>query len=123
MTTLIERDVVEKWSHIAMKLFPPQMDISVAPENGSWNVCARWKKESGGPAATIGANGVDLHFDEQSIRDYLEAGVDAQLKCDRFIEAAIAEKLRSVDPRGEADDRRPPERWVISLEECVTRDH
>jgi hypothetical protein len=88
MTTLTDRDVVEKWSHIAMKLFPPQMDISVAQVNGSWNVCARWKvAESGVDPLTRGMRGVDLYFDEKSIADYLSAGVDAQLKCDLYIEA------------------------------------
>jgi hypothetical protein len=66
MTTLTDRDVVEKWSHIAMKLFPPQMDISVACVNGSWSVCARWKApDSGVDPLARGVRGVDLHFEFQ----------------------------------------------------------
>jgi len=116
MTSLADRDVVEKWSHIAMKLFPPQIAISVARENGGWNVCARWKEEPGNATpATKGADGVDLHFDEKSVTDYLNADVDTQLKCDQFIEATISEKLRSYDPLGKTAGRQP-ERWTISLE-------
>lgn len=122
MTTLTDRDVVEKWSHIAMKLFPPQMDISVAQVNGSWNVCARWKVAEGGgdpavDAMVRGVRGVDLHFDEKSITDYLNAGVDAQLKCDLFIEAAIHERLHSFDPLEKIGTRLPAEEWPISLPE------
>ena len=117
MTTLTDRDVVEKWSHIAMKLFPPQMDISVACVNGSWNVCARWKAppDSGVDPLARGVRGVDLHFDEQSIADYLNAGVDAQLKCDLFIEAAINERLQSFDPLEAIGTRLPAEQWPISI--------
>ena len=116
MTTLTDRDVVEKWSHIAMKLFPPQMDISVAYMNGSWNVCARWKApDSGVDPLARGVSGVDLHFDEKSIADYLNAGVDAQLKCDLFIEAAINERLQSFDPLETIGTRLPAEQWPISI--------
>ena len=120
MSSLTDRDVVEKWSHIALKLFPPQMDISVARENGSWIVCARWKDDTaGGAPRAAGANGVDVHFDEKSIADYLNAGVDGQLKCDLYIEAAISEKLQSFDPLEKARGRRVPERWAISLESSL----
>ena len=118
MTTLTERDVVEKWSHIAMKLFPPQMDISVVQVNGSWNVCARWKvPESGVDPLARGVRGVDLHFDEKSITDYINSGVDTQLKCDLFIEAAINERLHSFDPLETIGTRLPAEQWPISIPE------
>jgi len=121
VTALSNRDVVEKWSHIAMKLFPPQMDISVAEGNGGWEVRARWRGSADAAVAlTRGARGVDLHFDEKSIAVYLGAGVDAQLKCDLYIESAINDRLQSFDPLEKVGVQEPAEKWEISLGDCVT---
>jgi hypothetical protein len=116
MTNLTQAEIVEKWAHIAMKLFPPQMEITPASRSGGWAICARWKAaEDGRSMPRNREKGVDLWFSEEAVTVYREADVDTQLKWDAFIENCVNERLQSLDTdvQGSADPA--VEKWVIPL--------
>lgn len=114
MAKLTESEIVEKWAHIAMKLFPPQTEITPTSRDGGWVISVRWKAaEAGSPALRKGAKGVDLWFPEHAVAEYREAAVDVQLKWDAFIENAVNERLQSFDPNEVVSADQAVERWMI----------
>lgn len=116
MANLTQADIVEKWAHIAMKLFPPQMDIAPAARSGGWAICARWKVEEGGRSAPRNwEKGVDLWFSEEAVAEYREAAVDTQLKWDAFIENCVNARLQGLDTDAQGSADQAVEEWVIPL--------
>jgi hypothetical protein len=107
-----EREILEKWSHIAMRLFPPQMEIAPAQDVREPAIRVRWKKEL--PSGTHGARGVDLHFPVEMLAAYREADAEVQVKWDALIEAAISERLRTLDAANGRGNNEGIGRWLIS---------
>jgi len=60
MGKLTGPEVIEKWSHIAMRLFPPQMEVDCASGNGALAIRVRWK--AGNDPTARSTRGVDLYF-------------------------------------------------------------
>ena len=119
MQKLTESDVLEKWSHIAMKIFPPQTDITPASEAHERAIRVRWKAATNpGPPGTR-ARGVDLYFPQEMVAEYLSAEAEIQLKHDAFIESAISERLRNFDPYAASDTAPPIEKWLITSPTAV----
>jgi hypothetical protein len=115
MAKLTESEIVEKWAHIAMKLFPPQTEIAPAARSGGWAICVRWKAAEGAPSTLRKrAKGVDLWFPEHAVAEYREADVEAQLKWDAFIENTVNERLQGFDANEEVSADQAVEQWVIS---------
>lgn len=110
MGKLTGPEILEKWSHIAMRLFPPQMDINCASGNGALAIGARWK--AGDPNAH-GTRGVDLYFQQEMLTDYAAADAEIQVKWDALIENAISEKLQAFDPHKRTGADQQVERWLI----------
>jgi hypothetical protein len=116
MPNLTEPEIVEKWAHIAMKLFPPQMEITTTSRSGGWAICARWKAAEDGPSTLRKwAKGVDMWFPEHAVAEYRDAAVDVQLKWDAFIENWVSEKLQSLDPNEEVSADQALEKWLIPV--------
>jgi hypothetical protein len=116
MANLTEPEIVEKWAHIAMKLFPPQTAIMPASRGGGWAICARWKVAEDGPSTVRKwAKGVDLRFPEHAIAEYRDAAADIQLKWDAVIENCVNEKLQSLDRKHEVGADQAVEEWLIPL--------
>lgn len=116
MANLTEPEIVDKWAHIAMKLFPPQMEITPTSRSGGWAICVRWKAVEGGSSAPRKwAKGVDLWFAEHAVAEYRDAGVDIQLKWDAFIENCINERLKGLESDEEFSADQAIEQWVIPL--------
>jgi len=111
MGKLTRPQILEKWSHIAMRLFPPQMEVRCASGNGDLAITARWK--AGSDPNTLGARGVDLHFPQEMLADYAGANAEIQVKWDAFIENAISEKLRAFDPHRDTGAKQQVEQWLI----------
>ena len=107
-----KREVLEKWSHIAMRLFPPQMEIARAPGVREPTIQARWKAEL--PAGAHSGRAVDLHFPDEMIATYREADAEIQVKWDALIEAAISEKLQTFDAGNGHGGAQDVERWLIA---------
>ena len=107
-----KREILEKWSHIAMRLFPPQMEITRAPGTSEPAIRARWKAEL--PAGARNRRGVDLHFPVEMLADYRAADAEVQVKWDALIEAAISEKLQTFDAGNGRDGELDVERWLIA---------
>jgi len=105
MGKLTRPEILEKWSHIAMRLFPPQMEVRCASG-------VRWKAES--DPNTPGTRGVDLHFPQEMLADYAGANAEIQVKWDALIENAISEKLHAFDPHKETGAKQQVEQWLIS---------
>jgi hypothetical protein len=107
------REILEKWSHIAMRLFPPQMEIAHAQDVREPAIRVRWKEEL--PSGTHGGRGVDLHFPREMLADYRDADAEIQVKWDALIEAAISERLRTFDAgNGHSGGDGGIERWLIA---------
>ena len=107
-----KREILEKWSHIAMRLFPPQMEITRAPDPRAPVIQARWKPEL--PAGARSRRGVDLHFPGEMLADYREADAEVQVKWDTLIEVAISEKLQTFDAGNGHGGELDVERWLIA---------
>ena len=106
-------DILEKWSHIAMRLFPPQMDVSCSPGWGDLAVHVRWK--TGSDSDVLAARGVDLYFPQELMAHYAAADAEIQVKWDALIENAISAKLQAFDSRPGAGAQQRVERWLISV--------
>lgn len=114
MANLTEPEIIEKWTHIAMKLFPPQTDITSAARSGGWAICIRWKAAEEDPSTVRKhANGVDLLFPEHAVAEYRDAAADVQLRWDAFIENWVNERLQGFDPEEQAGAGRAVETWAI----------
>lgn len=110
MGKLTEPEILEKWSHIAMRLFPPQMEVNRAAGNDQLTIPVRWKAES--ERNVRGARGVDLQFPREMLADYAGADAEIQVKWDALIENAIGERLQTFAPRKDMGDNEV-ERWLI----------
>jgi len=116
MANLKEPEIVEKWAHIAMKLFPPQMEITPASRDGGWAICIRWKGAGDGPfTVRKWAKGVDLYFPEHAIAEYRDAAAEVQLKWDAVIENCVNKRLQSLDPEEAVGADQAVEEWLIPL--------
>jgi hypothetical protein len=104
-------EILEKWSHIAMRLFPPQMNVGCASANGTLAIRVRWK--AGNDPDARGMRDVDLYFPQEMLADYVEADAEVQVKWDALIENAISEKLQNFDPHKGAGAEQQVERWLI----------
>ncbi len=114
MANLTEPEIIEKWTHIAMKLFPPQMDITSTTRSGGWAICVRWKAEKDDPSMVRKQpNGVDLLFPEHAVAEYRDAAADVQLKWDAFIENWVNERLQGLDLNEQVGAGRAVEIWAI----------
>jgi hypothetical protein len=111
MRKLTGPEILEKWSHIAMRLFPPQMNVGCASGNGALAIRARWK--AGNDHGAGGLRGVDLYFPRKMLTEYLDADAEVQVKWDALIEHAISEKLQTFDPLKCAGAEQQIERWLI----------
>ena len=107
-----KREILEKWSHIAMRLFPPQMEITRAPDTREPAIRARWKAEL--PSGARNRRGVDLHFPSEMLAGYREADAEVQVRWDALIEAAISERLQTFDTGNGRDGELDAERWLIA---------
>jgi hypothetical protein len=107
-----KHEILEKWSHIAMRLFPPQMEITRAPGTREPAIQARWKAEL--PAGARNRRGVDLHFPGEMLAGYREADAEVQVKWDALIEAAISERLRTFAAGNGRGGELDVERWLIA---------
>ena len=112
MRKLTGPEILEKWSHIAMRLFPAQMEVSCASRNSDLAINVRWK--AGNDPNALGARGVDLHFPREMLTEYAGADAEIQVKWDALIENAIREKLQTFDPHKSAGAEQQVERWLIS---------
>lgn len=106
-----KREVLQKWSHIAMRLFPPQMEIALAPGARVPAIRARWKVELRSEARS---EGVDLHFPEEMLAAYREADAEIQVKWDALIEGAISERLQTFDAGNGHGGEQQFEHWLIA---------
>ena len=117
MNRLTEGEVLEKWSHIAMKVFPPQTEITPASPAEGWGaICVRWKAENDPAALSQRARGVDLRFPPEMLAGYLEADAERQVKWDARIEDALSEKLRDFDPYQGTTAEERVEEWLIAVD-------
>ena len=107
MGKLTRPEILEKWSHIAMRLFPPQMEVRCASGNGDLVINVRWKAES-----VPNTPGVDLHFPQEMLDDYAGADAETQVKWDALIENAISEKLLTYHK--DTGAKQHVEQWLIS---------
>ena len=107
-----KREVLEKWSHIAMRLFPPQMEITRAPGMREPAIQVRWKAEL--PTGARSGRGVDLHFPDEMLTAYREADAEIQVKWDALIEAAMSERLQTFDAGNGRGSEAEVERWLIA---------
>jgi hypothetical protein len=100
--------------HIAMKLFPPQMDITSTARSGGWAICGRWKAAQDDPSTVRKPkSGVDLLFPEHAVAEYRDAAADIQLKWDASIETWINERLQGFGARGQVGAGQAVETWAI----------
>lgn len=111
MGKLTGPEILEKWSHIAMRLFPPQMEVNRTAGNDGLTIYVRWKAES--ERNVPGARGVDLEFPPEMLADYAGADAEIQVKWDALIENAISERLQTFDPRKDMGGKQQVERWLI----------
>ena len=114
MGKLTEPEILEKWSHIGMKIFPPQARLSTSREDRGWAIHVRWISETAPDKLSDRARGIDLHFPREMALGYLEADAGTQIKWDVVIQNAIAEKAYEFDPYQAGAGKPPVEEWVIS---------
>ena len=112
MQKMTEPEVLEKWSHLAMKIFPPQTHITPTSIGSERMIQVRWKAEDNPEALSERARGVDVHFSPELVTEYLSADAEIQLKHDAFIESALGERLKNFNPY--ADASTPIEKWLIA---------
>jgi hypothetical protein len=105
MTKLTESEILEKWSHIAMRIFPPQTDIAVAP-GAQPTIQVRWK-----PADSREPRGVDIRFPRAMLLAYEDADAEIQVKHDAYIEAELSARLEKFEPNNGSLPR--IEQWSI----------
>jgi len=122
MANLREPEIIEKWAHIAMKLFPPQMDITPTRRSGGWAICARWKaaEDSASPARK-NAKGVDLFFPERALAEYSGAAAEDQLRWDAFIESWIKQNIQRLGPAEDAGADQTVDLWLIPWDSATAR--
>src|SRR5260221_8185783 len=114
MANLTEADVIEKWVHVAQKVFPPQTHITSVTQAGGPLITVRWKDEQNPAVLGKHTRGVDLFFPAKVLESYQQGDIAFQLKWDAFLESLMTEKLHGFDPH--AGDPAQPERWIISAE-------
>ena len=114
MGKLTEPEILEKWSHIGMKVFPPQARLSTSSEDRGWAIHVRWISETDPDKLSERARGIDLHFPRDMVHGYFEADAPTQIKWDAVIQYAIEEKARNFDPYRVGAGNPPVEEWVIS---------
>ena len=114
MQKLTGPEILEKWSHIAMKIFPPQTEITPLSDTSEPAIQVRWKAENNPDALSTRARGVDLYFPQSMLAEYLSADAEIQLKHDAFIESAISERLQSFDPYNHSAAKPQIEKWLIA---------
>jgi hypothetical protein len=112
MANLTENEIIDKWVHLAQKIFPPQTVITPASNADGPLITVRWKDERNPDVLSKRARGVDLFFPAKVLESYKEGDAALELKWDALIEGLIAGKLARFDPYiGVATQ---PERWIIS---------
>jgi hypothetical protein len=112
MGNLTENEIIDKWVHLARKIFPPQAEITPAINAGGPLIAVRWKDERNPDVLSKRARGVDLFFPAKVLESYKEGSAALELKWDALIESLIAGKLARFDPYSR--DVTQPERWFIS---------
>jgi hypothetical protein len=114
MSKLTEADVLEKMSHLAMKVFPPQTQLKTERRQDGWTIQVRWKSQDDPASLSETARGVDLIFPGAWLAQYSDSDVEAQLKWDQYVEDAVTERLKKFDPyRGGAATQRI-EDWAVT---------
>jgi hypothetical protein len=114
MNKLTEPEVLEKWAHIAMKVFPPQTQISPGSGGSEPAIQVRWKAENDPDTLSKDARGVDLYFPPGLVAEYLSADAEIQLKHDAFIESEITQRLQNFDPYDRGVAQPEYEKWLIA---------
>ena len=114
MQKLTEPEILQKWSHIAMKIFPPQTQITPVSDTTEPAIQVRWKAENNPEALSTRARGVDLCFAQEMLAEYLSADAEIELKLDAFIESAISERLQNFDPYNHSAAKPQIEKWLIA---------
>ena len=111
MSKLTEPEILEKWSHIAMRIFPPQTEIAPAPGDQPM-ISIRWK-----PTGDNEPRGVDIRFSRAMLHAYQEADAEIEVKHDAYIEAELSTRLEKFRPY----DNSQPRIEVWSIEPAAIR--